>query len=941
MSDKHVNDGGAELPEDGDSRPDPEHDATVRDDAGNVGGADEGRDSSGETTGTTSGETTGTSSETAGTSGETAGNASGANGSAEDGFAEDEESARAADAPSAAESARAADSATVAEAADTAKPAADHADDYEHASEDAWREPAGSAGPTGPGGPAEPAEPTMSAEPAEPSEHVEPTLSAEPGGPATAAPEPGGAEDRDGYETTEDARPDIVPPVDDKEGEKGEDGQESQEPPSPGARLAAMSAKAKGKGKGKPYRKPPDRRIKYARRAAYVLGVLVLLPVIGFVIVYLMTPIPTSAQPTAKAQQSVFLYNDGKTVIARTGSFDRRPVDLAAVPRPVRDAVISAENRSFYSDSGVSMKGSARAVWATLTGGSMQGGSTITQQMVRNYYSGLSQQRTAGRKLKEIMIALKVSREKNKDWILQQYLNTIYFGRDAYGIESAAQAYYNKDVKNLTPAEGAYLAAAIQVPTYAGDPSSPGTRAYMQARWQYVVSGMAQMGTVSEAQAAQMRFPMPSRQKQKSIFAGDKGYMVSQAKAELRRMGYTDNQINMGGLRVRTTFDKSLMAAARQAVQSNIPTGTSKKVLTGLVSINPANGEINAFYGGRDYIDRQFNNAFDAKVQAGSGFKPYVLAAALTDGETLNTYVDGSSPQMFAGVALHNDRNESFGMVNLVTATQDSINTAYVNLGQKVGLGKVVQTAEKAGIPAEQLKPHKDADTLPLGVADVSVEQQAAGYATFASEGIYHTPHLIRSVTDRGGKVRKVTVPGKRAFSTTVARDATYAMQRVVDAGTGTNASLPDRNAAGKTGTTSDGKQLWFNGFIPQLATSVGIFRTDNKALTIPGYSAYGGDLPAKIWRSYVVQADEVLDLPVKSFGSPSVYTGGGGRAVTGPVLPRPRPTGSRPTEGPPTGPPTHPVPPPTEGPPTVPPTGPPPTGAPQRQTDRFPDLYG
>jgi membrane peptidoglycan carboxypeptidase len=782
------------------------------------------------------------------------------------------------------------------------------------------------------------------------------------GGPAEPGDRPDDTDRLDDTDDTGDARepgeradaamPRIVPPGDTGEAsgpgdagtEKDDGAPEPADEPSPdGVRLAAATPGNTAKDNAPKSKRPKritDRRIKYARRAAYVLGVLVALPIIGFVIVYLMTPIPSSAQPAAKAQQSVFYYNDGKTVIARTGEFDRRPVQLSEVPRQVRDAVISAENRSFYNDPGVSMTGSARAVWATLTGGSLQGGSTITQQMVRNYYSGLSQQRTAGRKLKEIMIALKVSREKDKDWILQQYLNTIYFGRDAYGIESAAQAYYNKDVENLTPAEAAYLAAAIQVPSYAGDLSVPGAQAYMRARWQYVVEGMVEMRTITPQEAAALRFPPPAKQKQRSIFAGDKGYMVSQAKAELRRLGYTDNQINMGGLKVRTTFDKDLMAAARSAVLDNIPPGTSKKVLTGLVSIDPDNGEINAFYGGKDYVDRQFNNAFDAKVQAGSGFKPYVLAAALSHGESLNTYVDGSSPQTFAGTALHNDRNENFGMVNLVTATQDSINTAYVNLGQKVGLSKVVQTAEKAGIPAAQLDQFKSVPTLPLGVADVSVEQQAAGYATFASEGMYHAPHVIRSVSEHGAKPRKFSTPGTRAWSTTVARDATYAMQKVVDAGTGTNAALPDRNAAGKTGTTSDGKQLWFNGFIPQLTASVGIFRSDNKPLSIPGYSAYGGDLPARIWRSYMVKADDILDLPVRSFGAPSVYTGGGGRSTT-PVTPtRPRPTGPRPTEPVPTVP-THPLPPPTEGPPTGPPTGPPASPQRHRGEPLYHDLYG
>jgi membrane peptidoglycan carboxypeptidase len=672
-------------------------------------------------------------------------------------------------------------------------------------------------------------------------------------------------------------------------------------------------------GTGPAGRRPRSRRAKYTRRACYVLGVLLLLPIIAFAVIYVMTPIPSTTQPAAKAQQSVFYYRDGKTVIARSGDFDRRPVDLNVVPKHVIDAVISAENRSFYSDPGVSVKGSARAVWATLRGGSMQGGSTITQQMVRNYYSGLSQQRTASRKLKEIMIALKVGREKDKDWILQQYLNTIFFGRDAYGIESAAHAYYGKDVKQLTPAEGAYLAAAIQVPTYAGDLSTPGARGYMQARWRYVLDGMVQMQAITPQQAATMVFPEPQQQPRRSIYAGDKGYMVVQAKAELRKMGYTDNQINMGGLKVRTTFDKNLMSAARQAVESNLPPGTPAKVGVGLMAVDPSSGEVTAMYGGKNYIDQPFDNAFDAEVQAGSGFKPYVLAAALNDGESLNTYVDGSSPQTFAGTPIHNDQNENFGLVNLVTATQDSINTAYINLGQKVGLDKVVTMAEKLGIPAAQLEHAKDAPTLPLGVADVSVEQQAAAYAAFASEGLYHAPHVLKSVTDRDGKVHKLSEKGKRVFSTTVARDATYAMQRVVDAGTGVNASLPDRNAAGKTGTTSNGKQIWFNGFIPQIAASVGIFRSDNKPLNIPGYSAYGGELPAKIWRSFIEQADR--GMPVKSFGAPSVYTGGG--RTTTPVVPRPRPSESHveptpiiPSHDPPTEPPTEP--------PTGPPTGPP-----------------
>ncbi|MEV5708583.1 transglycosylase domain-containing protein [Actinoallomurus sp. NPDC052274] len=692
--------------------------------------------------------------------------------------------------------------------------------------------------------------------------------------------------------------------------------------------MTAVHALPEGE-KSKPPKKPKrqrSRRAKWLRRTTYVLGVLILLPVAAFVVAYLMTPVPSSAQPDAVKEASVFYYSDG-SVLLRTGK-NRQPVPLSQVPKPVRDAVISAENRSFYSDPGVSFKGTARAFWATATGGSLQGGSTITQQMVRNYYSGLSQQRTASRKLKEIMIALKVGREKDKSWILQNYLNTIYFGRDSYSIESAAQAYYGKDVQKLTPAEGAYLAAAIQVPTYAGDLSVKGALPYMQARWKYVVDGMVQMKSITPQEAATMRFPTPIKQKTKDIYGGQKGYVYELVKAELKRMGYTDDQIAKGGLKVRTTFDKDLMDDAKKAVEDAMPSGVSKKVMAGLVSIDPSTGEVNAFYGGKDYLDQQFNAAFDAKVQPGSGFKPYVLAAALDDGMSLDDYVDGSNDQTFDGSnqPIQNDNNEDFGPVNLVTATQNSINTAYVNIAQKIGNDKVMKMAEKLGIPESQLTANgaNTAVTFPLGVIDVSVEQQAAAYAAFASEGVYHAPHVIRSVTDRDGKKRTEPTDGTRVFSKQVARDATYAMQKVVDAGTGTRAALPDRNAAGKTGTTTSGKQLWFNGFIPQLATSVAVFRTDNKALSLPGYSAYGGSLPAKIWHDYLVKADE--NMPVKQFGDPSVYPGQRQwPSYTAPVQPRPYPTFSRPRTTRPSAP-THPTPP-TR--PTHPPTGGPPPGGP------------
>jgi membrane peptidoglycan carboxypeptidase len=616
------------------------------------------------------------------------------------------------------------------------------------------------------------------------------------------------------------------------------------------------------------------RKARYARRAAFVVFGTFGLSALVFAIAYLLTPIP-SAKSASIASGSVFYYSDGTTPFAREGP-NRTIVDLKKVPKVVRDAVLAAENRSFYRDPGVSVQGTARAMWSTVSGGQVQGGSTITQQMVRNYYNGLSQERTVFRKLKEIMISMKVGNEKSKDWILEQYLNTIYFGRAAYGIEAASKAYFDLPVEKLTTAQGAYLAAAIQQPTSFGAAAKADQPA-AEARWHYVLDGMVQLGSITASDAAQMKFPKLAKQKLTNTLKGQIGYMKNIAVKELQDRGYTEDEITRGGLKIRTTFNKDLMAAAEATVKADLPSGTSKQMLTGLVSVDPSTGEVKAFYGGKNYLDTQLSTSFGSYAQAGSGFKPYVLAAALDQGISLDSTVDGSSPQTFGNAQIHNDSDISYGEVNLIKATQRSINTAYVNLGQKVGLDKVTAMAEDMGIPEKQLTANgaNSAPSFPLGVVSLSPAQQAGGFATFAAEGVHHRTHVIYSVTDSNGTEHKVKDESNRAFGKQVARDATYAMTQVVESGTGTRAQLDDgRPVAGKTGTTDKARALWFNGFIPQLATSVAVFNSNpNKPVTIPGYSSYGGSLPAQIWHDYMTVATQ--DMPIKNFGDPT-YSGGG-----------------------------------------------------------------
>nr|WP_246497657.1 transglycosylase domain-containing protein [Sphaerisporangium rubeum] len=593
-------------------------------------------------------------------------------------------------------------------------------------------------------------------------------------------------------------------------------------------------------------------------------------------VAWILTPIPDTTQKLATAQGSTVYYRDGKTVLARQG-VNRKNVPLDTVPEHVRNAVIAVENRTFYQDQGVSLQGTVRAMWSTVTGSQLQGGSTITQQLVRNYYSGLSQERSATRKLKEIMIALKVDRSKSKAWVLEQYLNTIYFGRGAYGVQAAAQAYFGKDVGKLTPAEGAYLAAVIQQPSRFASPEGADLAA-AQARWRSVLGAMAQTKALTASEAAAMTFPKLAKLKNPLTLSGQKGYIMAQVRAELNRRGFTDEEIQQGGLKITTTFDKRLMAAAARAVKDTLPDDTPGKVRTGLAAVDPATGEVVAFYGGKDYRDNQYDNAFSAKVQAGSTFKPYALAAALEDGMGLGTRVNGNSPIRVATARepIPNSGGTSYGAsIDLVAATRDSVNTAFVDLGQKVGLDKIAKVAEAAGIPADQLAVQKSFPTFPLGTASVSAVQQASGFATFAAQGVHREAHVIRAVTDAKGVTRKFAAPAVRAFKADTAADATYAMRQTVEGGTGTGARLYDRPVAGKTGTSDASSSVWFVGYTPQLSTAVNMFRDDNKTVRVPGYGAlFGGSLPAQVWKAFMTDAMD--GKPVKEFPEPVTYNRGG-----------------------------------------------------------------
>jgi membrane peptidoglycan carboxypeptidase len=651
------------------------------------------------------------------------------------------------------------------------------------------------------------------------------------------------------------------------------------------------------------------------RQVLALCGGGLLLLVLLFVIAYLTVGIP-DPNKLAVAQTTTFTYADGKTAIGTDGAQNRQSVDLKQVPLPVQRAVLAAEDRNYYSEPGISPTGIARALWVDVRGGEVsQGGSTITQQYAKNAY--LSQSRTIFRKIKEIVIAVKLSHQKSKDEILQDYLNTIYFGRGAYGIETASQAYFGRDVSQLDVSQGAMLAAVIRGPALFDPVTHPGPA---QERWQYVLGGMVKKHWITEQQAAAQKFPPANLRKSRDVssLAGPKGYIIRAAEAELAKQGISEDQLNLGGLKVTTTLVQKDQDAAVKAVDETLPSSAPKDLRTALAAVQPGTGKVLALYGGADYQKRQFNDATQGTAQPGSSFKPYVLVTALEKGIPLTAKYDGHSPQTIAGQKVKNFDNEQFGKIDLPTATAHSVNTVFYRLGIDAGGPQAVaETATKAGITTK-LDPEAAGGSIFLGggsSVDVHPIDQADAYATFAAQGTHAPWYLVEKVTDTAGHtIYSAHNKTDHVFSSSVMSDTTAALQQVLRNGTASGARLADgRPAAGKTGTTSGNTAAWFVGYTPQLSAAVALFRDNNKPLQgILGRSEVtGGSVPATVWKAFVDAA--LAGEPIAQFP----------RAAT--LSPSPSPTPSVTPTATPTRPPT-PTPVPTRSLPILPSTGPSPT---------------
>ncbi|AJF66176.1 transglycosylase domain-containing protein [Streptomyces vietnamensis] len=673
-------------------------------------------------------------------------------------------------------------------------------------------------------------------------------------------------------------------------------------------------------------------------------------------IAYSKVEIPDSAK-TATSQNNIYYWANGSRMVATGSGTNRQIVPIEQIPQSMQDAVVSAENKTFWTDSGVDPMGIARAVWNMAKGGETQGGSTITQQYVKNNRLD-DQSQTVTRKVKELFIAMKVGNDVDKHEVMAGYLNTSYYGRGAYGIQAAARAYFNTDAKNLNPSQSALLAAVLKGATYfdpAGypeiDPAATREANTKRAteRWKWILDEMQKDNHLSAAERAKYTtFPKTQGPKKSANLGGQIGYLVSTANVNMQnQFGITEQDLARGGYEIYTTFEKpkvdKMEATIKKVIKENIDPKkrpkTDTNVQFGGASVDTATGKIVALYGGYDATKHYRSNADSTGAQVGSTFKPFVLAASMKYGvrdpkgpsdqdESERTILDPDK-SLYNGKndltirkyngdiwlddngnewKQSNDENASYGPISLRYAMIKSANSPYVQLGMDVGIDKVREAAMAAGLREESLV-KANVPSFSLGVSSPSAIRMAGAYATFANQGEQNDPYSVEKVKKDGVVINQHKAKTNQAFSPAIASNVTDVLRSVVDdpRGTGTKARIPGRAVAGKTGTTDDNMSAWFVGYTKQLATAIDMYRFDDDESkkgrefqkmygTGNQPKIHGSSFPSRIWQEYM--ADAVKDMPVEDFPEPEKLEGAKPVFGGGAASPTPSPTATpTPTE--------------------------------------------
>ena len=590
---------------------------------------------------------------------------------------------------------------------------------------------------------------------------------------------------------------------------------------------------------------------------------------------------------------STVYARDGHTVLAvLQGPQTSIPTRLSQVSPTLTKAVLDTEDHGFYVHGGIDVSSVVRAALNDSSGGGIQGGSTIAQQLAKQLY--LNSARTLSRKVKEALLAYRLEHAYTKNQILQAYLNTIYLGEGAYGVEAAARTYFGESAGRLNLAQAALLAGMIQDPNGYNPILQP---AAARERRSEVLQRMVVDRDITPAQAsAAGRTPLPTRAWTPQRATPSTNYYLLQVEEQLlgpgSPLGATPaeryNALYNGGLKIYTNFDPHMQALAQQAAAANTPPNQGG-FEEGLVSIDPKTGAVRALVGGAP--GSQFDVVTQGLRQPGSGFKLFTLLAALREGFSVKDTVDSRAPCAikFAGdndlVAkpINNDTGPGGGVIDLVKATADSVNCAYIRLAHQVGLPAVITMARELGI--SEITAQDQYPSMVIGSIAVRPIEMAAAYAAVADGGVYHPPTFVTRILDvSGGMIYKAKNHGRRVFSTQIAAQADQALEAVVQSGTGTGASVPGHQVAGKTGTTEQNVDAWFNGFTPQLETTVWM---GNVRAEIPinfnGTPVYGADYPAATWRAF--DAPLLYQLPAVPFPAVNPHLVSAPRYITSPQL--------------------------------------------------------
>ena len=567
-------------------------------------------------------------------------------------------------------------------------------------------------------------------------------------------------------------------------------------------------------------------------------------------------------RPPASSQ----IYDiNGKEIASIHATENRIPVKLDQVPKNLQDAFVAVEDNRFYDHMGIDPRGIIRAVYANLRGREVtEGGSTITQQLAKNAY--LTQERTLKRKIQEVFLAIQLEHQYTKQEILELYLNQIYFGQGAYGVQAAAKTYFGKNVEDLTLSECAMLAGLPKSPNYYSPLNNPDVA---KKREVTVLDQMKRYGYITaseEEQAKEEKLNLVKAQPENS--GQTASYFVDYVTQKLIDK-YGADAVYKDGLQIYTSLDLDMQQAAETAMKElpdvRVDSNGVQQPQGAIVAIDPHNGYVKAMVGGRG--TDKFNRATMAERQPGSAFKPFVFAAALENNFTPSSIIE-DSPIDIGGWSPQNADRRFRGAVALKDVARLSINVPTIKLAQKLGIEKPIHYAQEMGISTFVLEGAQNDGNLSTAIGGltrgVTPLGLVAAYDTFANKGVHVDPVIIVKVLDRNGKVLEEAQPNqKTVISENSAWELTGMLREVIAHGTGTLADI-GRPAAGKTGTTSDYHDTWFIGYTPDLVAGVWVGNDDNTSLGGGG----GGVLPARIWNIFMSKA--LASTPVKDFEPPA-----------------------------------------------------------------------